>query len=227
MSAHHSERLTTWEEAPVYLPYEDGIRNRERRALRGPSVQERRNAARAAQAQSGQRVHIARAVLNQPDFREELKVWIPWVQDGVATRRSLGNLTMTLFNTSQQPLRYAEDYTEEDLRDKFANRYPALFDRTPPLEVTGTDLFGNENRPFIGLMLAPGFAYRELAEVRGIIAPELVLDSSHQNPHRPHVSLGQAFTNAAALELQKRLNPVLPAYVQFGPADINVENTTQ
>lgn len=225
MRIHSFEQTGGWEEQPIYLPYEDGMRNRERRALRGPSVKQRRNTAREEQARSGQRIRIARRVLNQLDFKKELEVWIPFVQDGVASRRSLGNLAITLFDTNQQPLRFAEECTEEELKDRFEVRYPALFQNTPPIEVVGTDRFGDKSMPFIGLILAPGFAYSERREVRGIAAPELLLDDSHQNPHKPHVSLGQAFTREAAGNIQNKLDLILPGYVQFAPADITVEHT--
>lgn len=216
--------------APIFFessyevsPYEDGISNRQRRALRGPSAHARLATARQAQADSGVRVRIARKVLNQGDFKSELKIWIPSVQNGVAARKSLGNLAMTIFDTSQQPLRYSDGITQDSLEENLAEQYPALYAPTKPLEVTGTALFGSKARPFIGLTFAPGPAFTELRKVQAIVAPELALDSSHQLKHQPHVSLGQVFSYEQALVIQDKLSSNLPGYVQLAPADVCVD----
>jgi hypothetical protein len=203
--------------------YEDGISNRQRRAIRGKSTRERLTEARDAQAQSGIRVRIARPVKNETDFMGELKVWIPSVQAGVARRKSLGNLAMTVFDTAQQPIRACAGLTKEEIERRLASQYRPIFEQSPPIEVTGTALFGNLSRPFIGLTLAPGFAFKERGIVRPIVAPELGLDDRHQPDHRLHVSLGQALSHERAIEIQAALATVLPNYVQFRPATVSVE----
>lgn len=210
-------------ERQAYSDDSRGMSTRQRRSLRGPSANQRLTNARNAQSSSGVRVRIARSVVNQTDFQPELKAWIPSVQDGVASRKSLGNLAMTVFDTTQQPLRFSDDLTEESLTKDFQRRYPLLFVKTKPLEVTGIALFGNRDRPFIGLTFAPGQAFDEIGTVRDIVAPELALDASHQQSHQPHVSLGQAFSYDRAVEIMAKLDPVRPDYVQFAPATVLVE----
>lgn len=222
MSYQIPEFFESRAEAPVYVDF--GISNRQRRALRGPSANQRRNAARQSQAESGIRIRISRQVINQADFAPELKIWIPSVQDGVASRKSLGNLAMTVFDTTQQPLRYCDDISTESLEEDLESKYPELFRRTDPLEVTGTAFFGNRKSPFIGLTFAPGRAYDEIQQVRQLVAPELALDSSHQLSHQPHVSLGQVFSYDRALELKEKLDPVTPRYVQLAPAKVEVDH---
>jgi hypothetical protein len=211
------------ENYPPLPSHEDGISNRERRSLRGPSVQARRTAAREAQTASGLRVRVSRAVKNQLAFKDELKVWHLPVQTGIATRKSLGSLAVTIFDTAQQPLRFGEMFSEAALKDVLDERYPALFEESPPIEVTGTDLFGSRQSPFVALTLAAGFAYREQASVQAIIAPELSLDASHQLEHRPHVSLGRLLVADRAQDIRAQLAPLIPEYVQFKPATICIE----
>lgn len=210
-------------EPSIVFPFEDGISNRERRALRGPSPRDRRAAARSAQIASGVRIRLARKVMNQLDFREQRKKWYPAVQEGTATSKSIGSFALTVFDTAQQPLRFGEEHTKESVEERIRARYPDFFLPSPPIEVTGTALFGNRDKPFIALTLAPGHAYDEKVKTRDLIAPELWLDNSHQLDDVPHISLGQVFARSKAEEIRIMLAPVLPAYVQFMPGIVNVE----
>jgi len=208
---------------PALSPYEDGrMSNRQRRALKGPSRRERRSAAQGAQAVTGRRIRISRPVKNQLDFKPELKAWHEPVQAGIAKRKSLGSLAMTVFDTRQQPLRFGAEHTEESLEGLLYDSCPALFEDCPPVPVTGTGLYGSKIRPFVALTLGPGPIYGERSSVRDAIAPELSLDDSHQLGSRPHVSLGQVFAAHQAVALQAKLEPVLPQYVEFGPALIEL-----
>lgn len=193
-----------------------------RRSNRTQRPRDRLATARRAQAESGIRIRIARPVANQSDFAQELKVWIPHVQEGMAARKSLGNLAMTLFDTNQQPITCSDGQTEESIREKIEVRYSKLFVASPTIEVTGIRRFGNTDRPFLGLTLAPGFAQQEQQTVRALVAPELALGEDYQLEHTLHVSLGQAFSRERAERIEKALLPVLPTYVKFGPADISV-----
>ncbi len=216
-------------ERPIYSeglhnPYVDEISNRQRRSLRQQSKSVKLREAVKAQQNAGYRVRISRSVLNQQHFTPELKTWIPFVQSGVARRRSLGNLSLTVFDTSQQPLRRDEGFeSEEALREKLFDRRPELSRDSPPIAVTGISLFGNDREPFVGLTLEPGFIYEELDEVRRIVAPELALDRSHQRDHTPHVTLGQVINLESLDTIQKALGLVFPKYVQFEAASVTYD----
>lgn len=210
--------FTALESALEGSVYEDDSR---RRRHRTQTAEERRAAAIAAQAMSGSRVRIARSVKNQGNFADELKVWIPFVQSGVASRKSLGNLAMTVFDTAQQPL-INNSFNQASVEEKLKRDCPALFKDSPRIEVTGTDLFGSRSQPFIGLTLAPSSVYLEWQSVRDIIAPELSLGDAHLPRHRIHVSLGQAHTHDHAVIIQKALQSSLPEYVQFKGARVSV-----
>jgi hypothetical protein len=179
--------------------------------------------ARGAQDASGLRIRISRKVKNQLDFSSELEVWHSPVQTGIAQRKSLGSLALTIFDTTQQPLQSMHDYTQESLEDMLQCRLPSLFEESPPIAVTGSALFGSRLRPFIALTLAAGHAHSEQAAVRSLVAPELSLDSRHQLDHQPHISLGQVFAPNQAEPIRSLLTPVLPGYVQLSPARIIVE----
>jgi hypothetical protein len=210
----------------LYNPYVDEISSRERRSLRQKPKSVRRNDAFKAQGDAGYRVRISRPVLNQPHFMPELKTWIPFVQAGVARRRSLGNLALTVFDTSQQPLMREEGFeSEERLKDRLFDRRPELARDSPPIIVKGMALFGNAREPFVGLTLEPGFVYEELGEVRRIVSPALDLDRSHQLDHIPHVTLGQISHLESIDTIQSALREVLPEYVQFAAADVTYKAT--
>jgi hypothetical protein len=218
-------------EEPIYSfetsnPYTDEISNRQRRSLNG-SKKGKLQAARQAQEKAGFRLRISRSVLNHQDFGPELKTWIPFVQAGLASRKSLGNLSITLFDTNQQPLRHNNEGfgSEDELLELLQDRRPELFVRTPPIKVTGISLFGNESEPFVGLRLEPGFIYDELGHVRRIVAPELSLDRSHQLEHLPHVTVGQATRPESVEAIQVALRTVLPDYVQFTESNIDYQTS--
>ncbi|HSX46419.1 MAG TPA: hypothetical protein VLF87_00285 [Patescibacteria group bacterium] len=219
MATYNFEHLEASLETPIY---EDAISNRQRRSLQRQSSRDRLATARDAQATSGVPIRIARSVKNQTDFLPELKIWIPYGHAHTAKRKSLGNLAMTIFDTSQQPLRSSEGQTLESVEALFDARYPDLLRPSPPIEVAGIGLYGIKDCPFIGLQLAPGFSEREQETVRQLIAPELALDASHQKIHRMHISLGQALSRECAVVLLEELEPVLPTYVQLLPASITV-----
>lgn len=207
------------------LVYDDGSR---RRSHHRQSHQERRAAARDAQEASGVRIRIARSVMNQLDFKEERKAFYPFVQakPPAAECKGLGSFAMTVFDTAQTPLMSSdEETTLETLEMRIRSRYPKLFEPSPPIEVTGTDVFAAKSyRPFIVLTLAPGFVYDEQKLVRSIVAPELMLDEGYQLDHTPHVSIGRANKKESIPAILDALTPdVLPKYVQFKPADITVE----
>lgn len=201
--------------------YEDAISNRQRRSLRGPSKKKVLGDAKQAQLDSGVRIRISRPVANQLDFRDELKVWIQPTQDHVAKRKSLGNLTLTVFDTNQQPLRFLDEYTEESLRDRYEAKYPKLFRTTPPIGVTGVAPFGSDKQPMLALTLEPGFIHGDRLDTRRVVAPELDLDDRHQLDHVAHVTLGQVLVASQVETIRLALLPVLPSYVQFGPAEID------
>jgi hypothetical protein len=208
---------------PQPSPYEDGISNRARRALRGPSESERRAQARAAQDASGMRIRIWRPITNQLAFKSELEVWRKPEYGRTALRKNLGNgLSLTVFDTNQQPLRYGESYTEETLTEKLRCSHPGLFATLGPIAVSGAESFGSKEKPFIALSFEPSGLNTERIAVRDAIAPELWLDSSHQLEHRPHVSLGQVLVSSVAEEIRVQLLPVLPTHVEFGPARVEV-----
>lgn len=218
--------MSEFENEPRLPLYEDDISNRERRSLKGPSKRERRNTVRTIQDASGITIRIERRVKNQLDFGPQRKLWYPSVQEGIATSKGVGSLALTVFDTKQQPLAFlAEDTTRESIEAKLRNGYPDLFRETPPIEITGVRLFGDEDEnPFIGVFLAPGHAFDEKRRVRNIVAPELWLDDSHQLEDLPHVSLGQVFAPRQAKEIRDMLRPVMPRYVQFMPGTVSVEH---
>jgi hypothetical protein len=210
-------------------PYEDGISNRQRRSLRGPSKADIRQAARTAQEQSGIRIRISRPVKNQLDFKPELKAWEVPTQARKTDRRGLGNLGITVFDTKQTPLRIGTDHDKASLEQLMRDYYPALFKESPLVEVAGVDLFGKKDKltdmPFVGLTFLYGHAHKEQRTVRDLVAPELALDDSHQLDHRPHVSLGTATSPDWGHRMIELVEPVVPKFVQFNPGIITVEYT--
>lgn len=202
-----------------HSPFADESRNSQRRTTRYRPAEELA-IARKRQQESGVRIRLSRPVKNHKDFSPELKVWHEPVQFGYATRKGLGALAVTLFDTNQQPLRSSDGHSQASLLELLQEWYPAFFQDTPPITVTGTAPFGSSSKPFIGLTLGPGFLYDEQTRIRSLVAPELSIDDSHQLQHRLHVSLGQVFVAAQAQAIEEQLRPVVPGYVQFGPGQI-------
>ncbi len=209
--------------SPTYI--DERISNKQRRALRGKPNGRRLAEARQSQSESGLRIRIARPVKNASDFGAQMRVWHDLVRTGKAKRKTYGQLALTVFDTKQQPLRNGLDHSEETLTELFEDQYPDLFRDTKPAAVTGTNLFGSKSEPFVGLVFAPGRIHDERIIVRDIVAPELSLGDGHEKLHRPHVSLGRTSLGHLAVEMQQKLEPVLPAYVQFGPATIYISRT--
>lgn len=189
---------------------------------------ERLAAARLSQEASKTVIRIYRPVLNELDFEPQFFAWREYMQGATASRRSLGNLTMTLFDSNQQPLKNVPTYTEAEMKDFLGIRYPKLFEPTPRIAVTGTSLLGSEKYPFVALGLATdGFLKKDKKEVLKLIAPELTIANDHQKEHRLHVSLGQAQPETAKLILRKFQEEqiILPRHVQFGPGEVTVERS--
>lgn len=197
-----------------------------RRGVKFASSAELRRRARDRQQEAGIRIRIHRAVTNQHDFKDELSLWHQPVNARTATRttygKGAGGLAITLFDTKQQHLLSLDDsWTEEALCERLARSRPELFKPTGHIAVAGTALFGNMERPFIGLTLAPPSASLLLEDrsiARRAVAPELTLRDDYVADHRLHVSLGQVFLAEEAPLLQQRLEPVIPKYIQFGAA---------
>jgi|GEM_PF-2713059 hypothetical protein len=202
-----------------------------KRGMRSASAADLGKRARASQAASGLRVRIFRPVVNQEAFKNQLQVWHGLVNERGATRatygKGLGGLTMTLFDTSQQPLlALDESYTEESLSEKLERARPGIFKRTGSIAVLGTEQFGSKLQPFIALTFALGPGNSLLDETRTVrhtVAPELSIRDDYLPDHRLHVSLGQVFRVADAAPLQEKLDAVIPQFVEFGPATVTVE----
>ncbi|MBC7546835.1 hypothetical protein H7171_03775 [Candidatus Saccharibacteria bacterium] len=198
-------------------------------AARGPriiSVTQRRQQAYDAQQQSGMRIRIARPVLDQPRvFQDQLKIWHAPQQEGVAKRKNIGSFAMTIFDTKQQPLKNCEPFTVESLEEEFQSRYPQLFRATGRIAVTGMQVFGGREKSFIGLTLEHQEIMPERHKVYGVIAPELLLSDYHLKENRPHISLGTVFRPHLVPEIRELLEPVIPKFVQFGPATLMVEHS--
>lgn len=211
-------------------PFEDGISNRQRRSLRQQSTSTRRQQARRAQAASGMRLRIWRKVLNEEDFAAQLRVWHQPHQNGTARRKNYRSFSLTVFDTSQQPLRSMEQFNEDDLADTLRHRHLGLFEQLAPIATQGAMRFGGNQAPFLALSFASDRLDSEQKVILQTVAPELWLDDSHQNIHRPHVSLGKiTVANAAdreriTHEIQGQLDPVLPKHVVFGPINIDISH---
>lgn len=204
-------------------PYEDASRRRQARSIKTPK--QRYNEAKDGQRKSGMRIRIYRPISNSQDFRDELRAWQLPADRGLAERRSLGGLAMTLFDTQQQPLKYCPDYTEEELTDLLALRLPTLFLASGPHKVEGLRLFGvnkNETSGHLVLSFPMGELNDELKKVKSIVAPEISLADDHLLSHIPHVSLGKIVDLSKREEIESLIEPVMPKQVTFNKTVISV-----
>jgi hypothetical protein len=216
-------------EFPLSL-YEDGSRNSQRRSLRYQPARQRRQQARVAQTASGLRYRIWRKVLNEEDFADELRIWHPAQQNGDVKRKNYREFTLTVFDTNQQPIRHVESYTEEELTELLMRKRPQLFEPTGRIATAGVAPFGNKT--FLALHFGEQLE-DDRVTARNAIAPELMIDDSHQLVHRSHVSLGKILVKDAAQrarvcdELRAQLEPVIPKFAEFGPAQVDVFRQSQ
>lgn len=210
-------------ESPIYA---SDSRNSQRRSLRVEPLRQRRERAWETQQNSGFRIRISRPVMtDQPKiFERELKAWIPFVHAGVASRRSIGNFAVTMFDTNQQPLMYNDGYRSvEELREKIAVKLPKLLSRTGIIKIAGIAEFGSPKRPFIGLTFKEDDIKQEIRSLVAVVAPELALDDNHQQLHIPHISLGQVHCPESVAEIKNALEGTLPDYVRLAGAEITYE----
>jgi hypothetical protein len=202
--------------------------SRRRQPLSRRELQDR---ARKNQKNSGTHIRVARTVLNGSDFGPELEAWHRIVIEKNGIRKSLGNLAVTLFDTSQTPLLNCPDhYDSESLKDRIEEKHPEYFQKTRPIAVSGTRLVGDIESGFAWVALTFDCARNPLLEERRnigrIIAPELRLSDSHMREQTLHISLGQMSVKEYQRDFKDELESQLPEYVILRPATVEVTSRT-
>ena len=205
------------------------------RAIRQLSAADQRRATINAQVNSGVRIRIERPVANYSEFVPQMTAWYSYETAGMAVRRRLGRasgekaLHLTLLDTrdpNELLGAFDDSLTAEDLHRKLGDRHPELFKATGRVAFTGLELFGPKYKPWVALPISPAAhsIHGERQTLREIVAP-----NSGPSDNRLHMSLGDITvhrveeTEKVFETLKQGIVPLLPAFVEYGPARITVE----
>jgi len=211
---------------------------RRARSYRAPTMREQRDRVREEQGKAKVRIRVDRPVKNYEDFRAQMAVWHLSDAEGRTSRTRFGRsksgrqLEMTLLDTASQTLGAFDDSMDaEDLRDKLGRTRPELFKDTGQIAIADVKLFGSGYRPWVALTFSPEAHEqdREIQVIRHAIVPGLALGDGHVRKDEKHVSLGDLLVTDTRQvqrtfqELRSHILPLLPEYVEFGPARVTVQ----
>lgn len=210
-------------------PFEDGSRRSQRATLRVKSHYQQRQEARRTQAEAGISIRIWRKVLNEEDFKRQLRVWQAPHANKAAIRENYRKFTMTIADTKQQEYPRLETFTQDELREELAWKCPAMFEPLGSIKTLGVRRFGGAGRLFLALAFNDEHLDDELKTVKYTICPALRVNDTFTTIHNPHVSLGRITIGEPHTrervtgEIERQLvHPVIPSHVLLGPAQVDV-----
>jgi hypothetical protein len=166
-------------------------------------------------------LHISRGVANPEDFKKiDTKLKKPH-QEGIISKRSVGRMALTVFDSNLYRLPPNFDLTQDDIIETLKTEVPELF-MNVGAKVDNIDFYGVSRRPFVALNFESEELCRHMARTIVALNPVLSLRDIDMSPLQPHLSLAKSFSSERAKAIKSSLQGCLPHIVIFKPVEISL-----